>query len=172
MSNIEDIRSDIKSVDAKVAEIVRIISPDELPTQAPNVATINLEGVRADLKSISEKISELTKTIALSTLAMSWLLLIGGKDSPSLPQAPDKILLVFTIIVSVLSLVTAYLQYVFAYASSKIVHDLAEDDQKSTTSYDQNSALHKLRKCMFWIKQAFAGLAVMLFFAVLLMALV
>jgi hypothetical protein len=132
---------------------------------------IKIEDVRADLKSISEKLSDLTKTIALSTLAMSWLLLIGGKESPVLPHPADKALLIITGCVSLLSLVAGYLQYIFSYASSKAVHDLAEENDKNVTEYDPGSTLYKLRAWMFWIKQALAGLAVMLLFSTLFMAL-
>ena len=132
---------------------------------------IKIEDVRADLKSISEKLSDLTKTISLSTLAMSWLLLIGGKDSPVLPQSPDKFLLIFTGCVSLLSLVAGYLQYIFAYASSKAVQDQAEASGKKATEYDPTSILYKLRTSMFWTKQALAGLAVLLLFSTIFMAL-
>jgi hypothetical protein len=169
MTKIDEIRSDIKSVAQKISAVIEIISAEK--SDGRNVGTIDITGLRTELKSISEKVSDLAKTIALSTLAMSWLLLIGGKDSPSLPQPPDKIVLVFTIICSVLSLVAAYFQYVFAYASSKTVHDEAERLQKNITSYNPKSVLFKLRTWMFWAKQGLAGLSVMLLFSVLLMAL-
>jgi hypothetical protein len=131
---------------------------------------IDIKGLRDDLKSISEKLSDLTKTISLSTLAMSWLLLIGGKDSPVLPQPADKFLLIVIGCVSLLSLVTGYLQYLFAYASSKTVHDIAERAGKKFTEYDTESVLYKMRTWMFWTKQGLAGLAVLLLLAVLMMA--
>jgi hypothetical protein len=131
---------------------------------------IKIDAIRDDLKSISEKLSDLTKTISLSALAMSWLLLIGGKDSPVLPQPADKFLLMIVGCVSLLSLVAGYLQYIFAYASSKAVHDIAERDGKTVTEYDPESVLYKMRTWMFWTKQVLAGLAVMLLLAVLMMA--
>jgi hypothetical protein len=102
---------------------------------------------------------------------MSWLLLIGGKESPALPHPADRSLLIIIGGVSLLSLVAGYLQYVFSYASSKAVHDLAEKNEESVTEFDPESTLYKLRSWMFWIKQALAGLAVMLLFSTLFMAL-
>lgn len=131
---------------------------------------ISIQGLRDDLKSISEKLSDLTKTISLSTLAMSWLLLIGGKDSPVLPQPADKFLLIVIGCVSLLSLVAGYFQYIFAYASSKAVHDMAEKAGEKDTVFDEESVLYKMRTWMFWTKQFLAGLAVMLLLTVLMMA--
>jgi hypothetical protein len=131
---------------------------------------IDIDDVREDLKSISEKLSELTKTISLSTLAMSWLLLIGGRESPVLPHPPNRYLLIFTGCISLLSLVIGYLQYVFAYGSSKATHDLAEARAQTATEYDSASLLYKLRAWMFWAKQGVAGVAVMLLFSALFLS--
>jgi len=132
---------------------------------------IAINEVRADLKSSSEKISELSKTIALSVIGLCWVLLLGGKDAPPLPTQVDTHLLAFSIIASLLSLVTGYLQYVFAYASSKAAHDAAESGKSESVTFDTESFLYRMRAWLFYLKQFLAGIAVILLIVAIVKAL-
>ncbi|WP_343542212.1 hypothetical protein [Stenotrophomonas pavanii] len=121
-----------------------------------------LNDARADLKSVSEKISELSKTIALSVIGLCWVLLLGGKDAPALPNQVDTYLIAFSIIASLLSLVAGYFQYLFAYASSKAAHDAAESAGSDSVTFDSKSILYRMRTWLFYLKQFLAGISVVL----------
>ncbi len=123
---------------------------------------IKIEDLRADLKSLSEKISDLSKTISLSVIALCWVMLLGGKDAPTLPFPVNRYLLIFAVISALLSLVLGYLQFVAGYACTQAIHDIAEEQKKNEATFDKKSVLYRARTWLFWLKQLLACLSVSL----------
>lgn len=122
-----------------------------------------------DLHATSDKLSEVTRTISLSVLALVWLFIAGGDESPTLPNSPNQTLLFVAGLLVLLSLLADYLQSVVGYQSSKDTLALAESSKERSAQYDPKSTLYRLRIAFFWMKQALALSAlVVLFLAVIL----
>ena len=121
---------------------------------------VSLEKVIEELQFLSNRISEQTRTISLSVLALDWLFLIGGKDAPILPTAPNKTLFVLSGAAVIASLVVDYLQYIFGYFDSDRIRRQAESQDRKTAEYDYSGFLYWGRKVAFWIKQVLALIGV------------
>ncbi len=123
-----------------------------------------VEKICEDLEVVSGKISDLTRTIALSVLALVWLFIAGGDDAPTLRSSPNSGLLLLAGFLVLLSLLSDYLQFVFGYANSKEVLEVAEASEARQAKYNQKSVLYRARSILFWLKQLFAlsALAVLL----------
>lgn len=126
-----------------------------------------LKTVLDDLDFATNRIGEQTRTIALGVLAVAWLFLAGGRESPALAPPPDVSLLLAAGGLAVSSLLTDYFQYLFAYFGSQAVLERAEAAPDDKPAYEYSSFTHRARRFFFWAKQllCLAGAAV-LFLAV------
>ena len=123
-----------------------------------------IEKIVQDLDDTSSKIGEITRTISLSALALVWLFIAGGDDSPSLPIKPGNELLLLSGAFALLSLLADYFQYVVGYANSKDVLTVAEAAEAKSAKYNTDSFLYKLRTFFFWSKQVLALVSLVLLF--------
>jgi hypothetical protein len=112
------------------------------------------EKIIADLDFLSDRISNQSRTVALSVLAIVWLFGIGGKDTPILPTAPDKNLLLVAGGCCLLALFVDYLQYVTGYFTTTNVLAKGEKHGLTDLKYDYHAFTYRLRAWFFWLKQA------------------
>ncbi len=125
---------------------------------------VEIKEIYAELKSVSDRISTQVRTVALSVLALTWLFLVGGKNSPVLPSQPDRNSLVYIGMISLATLVADYLQYFFGYLSTNAVRKGAESVSAKTAEYDYTDTRYRLRVWLFWTKQFLLIVAVIWLF--------
>lgn len=116
----------------------------------------SVEKICEDLEFLSGKIGDLTRTISLSVLALVWLFIAGGQNTPVLTSSPNLGLLLLAGLLVLLSLLSDYLQFVAGYANSKEVLDVAEQTDGKQAQYNPKSFLYRARTYLFWVKQLFA----------------
>jgi hypothetical protein len=129
-----------------------------------------IEKICEDLEVLSGKISDLTRTISLSVLALVWLFIAGGEGAPTLRSSPNSGLLLLAGLFVLLSLLSDYLQFVFGYANSKEVLEIAEASDSRQAKYNEKSVLYRARAVLFWLKQLFALSALGVLLAAVLVA--
>jgi hypothetical protein len=113
----------------------------------------SIELIRGDLDSMSERISESSRTISLGVLALVWLFIAGGDETPILSITPSQALLMVSGALVLLSLLSDYLQYFFGYLNSKDVLAEAEASTEKEAKYQTDSKLYQARALAFWLKQ-------------------
>src|SRR6266853_549781 len=108
-----------------------------------------------DLDFSSDRISTQVRTIGLSVIAVAWLFLVGGKDTPVLRVLPSHTLLLVAGGLSLLALLFDYFQYVAGYVNNKQVLASGERENSDDFKYDYASFMWKFRTKCFWLKQLF-----------------
>jgi hypothetical protein len=112
------------------------------------------EKIIADLDFVSDRISNQARTVALSVLAIVWLFAIGGKDTPVLPTAPNRALLLLAGACCLFALFVDYLQYVAGYFTTRNVLAKGEKENLTDLKYEYHAFTYRLRTWFFWLKQA------------------
>jgi uncharacterized membrane protein len=107
----------------------------------------------ADLDFITDRISTQVRTVSLSVMATVWLFAVGGKDTPVLPKAPDKNLLLIAGGLCLLALLVDYLQYVAGYLGTRKILAAGEKAGQTDFKYDYGAWTYRLRTVLFWLKQ-------------------
>ena len=130
----------------------------------------SVEKICEDLEVLSGKIGDLTRTISLSVLALVWLFIAGGDNTPVLASQPNMTLLLISATFVLLSLLSDYFQFVAGYANSKEVLEVAEKTESRSAKYNDRSFLYRARSFLFWLKQIFALAALISLFAAVLSA--
>ena len=138
------------------------------PEDATNMAS--LTKIQEDLDFMSGRVSEITRTMSLSVLALVWLFIAGGSNAPTLPLSPNRELLLVSGLLVLLSLLSDYLQFVAGYANSKEVYEAAEASDSKEAQYSKRSFLYRARSSLFWLKQLFAVLALLVLLAAVITA--
>ena len=121
--------------------------------------------VQDDINFLSDRISTQVRTIGLSVIAIAWLFLVGGKDTPVLPLPPNRALLLWAGALSLGALLTDYFQYFMGYLDGRRVLAKGESEGVQDLKYDYRAATWRLRAFFFWAKQ-FLGMAGVLTLAV------
>lgn len=130
------------------------------------------EKILEDKAFLSDRISTQVRALDLSVIAVVWLFLVGGKDSPILPSAPDRGLLLLAGLLAMLSLIADYAQYGFGYKATSDVLKRGEAAGQIEFKYDDKAFAYKARARFFALKQVFmvgslAFLAIAVGFALL-----
>lgn len=127
---------------------------DTLDQEIDNITmNVSLEKIIEELQFISNRISKQVRTISISVLAIVWLFLAGGSDTPVLPSTPNKSLLFISGSFAMAVLLIDYFQYLFAYINSDQLRRKAENANKKKAAYDYTALLYRLRITAFWLKQ-------------------
>lgn len=112
-----------------------------------------------DLKAVTTQISNLVRTVGLAIIAFVWLLVVGGKDAPVLPNPLDRNGLILAGLLALLAMGADYLQYLAGYRSSKRAH---ASGRNGTYEYNKTWLSYRLRVWFFTIKQILLILAFVL----------
>lgn len=118
---------------------------------------IGMEALIQELQTVSGQISSQTRTLALSTIAMAWALLIG-KESASY----DRKKLLIGGVFALTSLILDYMQYASGYLSTDLVREECARAGKEV-QFDYTSIYYKIRQASFWLKQAAMIIALIFF---------
>lgn len=125
--------------------------------------TVPLNSVYEDLKQVGDRISTQVRGIAFGLLALAWLFLTGGDRAPTLSSPPSRTLLVWVAVVSIITLVVDYFQYLMGYLNSSSVRIAAEKAGETKIQYDYRDIRYRLRTFFFWLKQLLAMTGVVMF---------
>jgi hypothetical protein len=127
-----------------------------------NEQMATLDNTYEELQFISDRISTQVRWLAAGVIALVWLFLAGGKESPALPLPPNRKILITAAGGAILALLLDYLQYLFGYASTMRALRKAEDAGGKDVTFTYTSLLYRLRVFFFWAKQIVAVSAVVL----------
>jgi hypothetical protein len=126
-----------------------------------------VEKIIEELHFLSDRISTQVRTIAVSLIALVWVLLIGTKDAPFTPAPADRVRLLGVAGLSLSAMVLDYLQYLFGYLSADTTRARAEKSPAKSADYDYDDWRLSLRRGLFWVKQLVL-LAALIIFALVL----
>jgi hypothetical protein len=115
-----------------------------------------------ELQFLSDRISTQVRWLAAGVIALVWMFLAGGKDSPSLPFPPNHEVLVTAAGLAIMALLLDYIQYFFGYKLTMRSLKKVEDTGGENVTYDYTSCLYRMRVFFFWVKQIVAVSAVVL----------
>lgn len=130
-------------------------------------------------KEVSDKISAQTRTLAVSILAISWVLVVPGKEGALFLHPPNPMWLIVAGTLSLLALSFDFFQYVFSYRTVQETlgkpQDATSEDgeegknkREKTYTYDYKSTNYKAQNFFFEYKQsALIASAGALFFAII-----
>jgi hypothetical protein len=133
---------------------------------------VPIQRVYDDLDFVTDRISAQVRTIAIGVLALAWLFLAGGKDTPSLGLQHQTKPLLGVAALAIVALLCDYLQYLAGYLATNAVRTAAERANRKTATYDYRDVRYGLRGLCFWLKQAFAAAATIWMLVMLVRALV
>ena len=141
--------------------------------EGTEVMTLELpiQRVYDDLDFVTDRISTQVRTIALGVLALAWLFLAGGKETPALGLQQSVRSLLGVAALAVGALLCDYLQYVAGYLAANSVRQRAETAKKATALYNYRDVRYGLRKVLFWLKQGLAAAATVWMLSLLMRAL-
>ncbi len=116
-------------------------------------------------KEVTDRISSQVRTLALSFLAVIWLFLIPGQDTPVLPHPLNNGLLMGAGATALLAMVIDFGHYVAAYLS--VQHTLnsipeGQDVEKFTFEYDYSLFRYRAQYWCFWGKQLLVAVSFIL----------
>jgi len=121
-----------------------------------------LKETYTELQFLSDRISTQVRWLAAGVIALVWMFLAGGKNSPSLPLPPNRDVLLTAAWLAIVALLLDYMHYIFGYASTMLSLKKVEDAGGKEVTYDYTSRMYRMRVFFFWAKQIVAVSAVVL----------
>ena len=117
-------------------------------------------------KEVSDRISTQVRTLAVSFLALVWLLLFPGKDgTPVFPHSPSRYLLLLGGITALMAMVADFVQYVMSYHvvvrtfAAPIPH---KENPEEKYAYDNGTLAYRSQDYFFYAKQILLALSALL----------
>ena len=125
-----------------------------------------IKDIIGELQFLTDRISTQVRSIAISLIAITWGLLIGGTYTVFVVdiQLGKKLLRVG--ILALVVMFCDFMQYFFGYINSNTLRKKLEQQTQKQVGYEYNSWSYRLRGFCFWFKQILLIIVVIYFLVI------